>query len=67
MDYPDLSTKETEVDEDGFCAKLTEELSQLKFIEKNNDLYQFHQVSKPRSRGKITHFALNSGLITIHV
>ena len=32
--------------EEGFLLQLKKELLRLKFYEKNNDLYQFHQVSK---------------------
>lgn len=32
------------------CSKLKEELSHLEFIEKNNDLYQFHQTEDLSSR-----------------
>ena len=33
-------------DEPAFLNQLTDEVLRLKFVEKNNDLYQFRQVSK---------------------
>ena len=41
-----------EMNEEELCGKLRDELLDLKFVEKNNDLYQFRQVNHDSSAFK---------------
>ena len=40
------------MNEEELCGKLRDELLDLKFVEKNNDLYQFRQVNHDSSAFK---------------